>query len=221
MSFDPPWVFISFVFTLLIFSYIFGDNLLFRFASYAFVGVTAGYVLVIVFDQVLLPKLAAPLLAMQPLYLVPLGMGLLLILKAIPRYARFGSIPMAFLVGVAAAVAIGGAVYGTLFGQVQGAIADFDLRSRVAQDAGPIRLVEAILLLVGTITSLMYFQFSGRAKAGQVAARSPAIETLAQIGQFFIAITLGALFAGVFSAAMAALIERLDFILSVVRTLIK
>ena len=63
MSIDVLWLFISFVLTLLIFSYIFGDNPLFRLASYAFVGVSAGYLLVTVIYQVLVFEL---FLAMLP-----------------------------------------------------------------------------------------------------------------------------------------------------------
>jgi energy-converting hydrogenase Eha subunit A len=42
------------------------------------------------------------------------------------------------------------------------------------------------------------------------------VNLLAVIGQVFIAVTLGALFAGVFSAALTALIERLDFLRTVI-----
>ncbi len=38
------------------------------------------------------------------------------------------------------------------------------------------------------------------------------MEGLALVGQIFIAITLGVIFAGVFSASLTALIERLHFI---------
>jgi hypothetical protein len=218
MSIDVLWLFISFVLTLLIFSYIFGDNPLFRLASYAFVGVSAGYLLVTVLYQVLWPKLVAPLLTLDPLAFVPLLLGVLLLFKVVPGLARFGSIPLAYLVGVAAAVAIGGAIFGTLIGQAQGAIQEFDLRTPTAMAAGPIQLVEAVLLLLGTVATLAYFQFSARAQPGQAANRGLVVETLAQVGQFFIAITLGALFAGVFSASMTALIERLDFIQRVLFT---
>jgi hypothetical protein len=47
------------------------------------------------------------------------------------------------------------------------------------------------------------------------------VEFLAQVGRVFIAITLGALFAGVFSAALAALIERMDSIIQVFELLVK
>jgi hypothetical protein len=217
---DLVWLIVSFLVTLLIFSYIFGDNPLFRLASYAFVGVAAGYTAVIVVEQVLLPKLAVPLLGGNLLMLVPLVLGVILLLKLFPRYSRLGTLPMAFLVGVAAAVAIGGAVFGTLIGQTQGAIQDFDFSRAPATTSPTLQAIEAVLVLVGTICTLVYFQFGARAKANQPAARPAVIETLAQIGQFFLSITLGSLFAGVFSASITALIERLDFLQKFVMTVL-
>ncbi len=207
---DAVWLLISFVVTLLIFSYIFGDNPLFRLASYAFVGVAAGYAVVVVVGQVLVPKLFQPLLAGDLLMLVPLVLGLNLLLKLFPRFSRFGTLPMAVLVGVAAAVAIGGAVFGTLLGQVQGSIQDFDFSQ---SSANPIlQIIEALLVLVGTVCTLVYFQFGARVKNEQPPTRPALVESLARVGSGFLAITLGALFAGVFSSTITALVERLDFI---------
>lgn len=211
------WLIVSFVVTLLIFSYIFGDNPLFRLASYAFVGVAAGYTALVVAYQVLWPKLVQPLMGGNLLMLVPLVLGVFMLLKLFPRYARFGSWPMSFLVGVAAAVAIGGAVIGTILGQVRGAINDFDFTSPVENPT--LTLIEAVLVLIGTICTLAYFHFGARVKNEQPPARPIYVETLAQIGQLFLAVTLGSLFAGVFSAAITALIERLDFIRNVVTSL--
>ncbi len=211
------WLIVSFLVTLLIFSYIFGDNPLFRLASYAFVGVAAGYTALLVVYQVLWPKLVQPLMGGNLLLLVPLGLGIILLLKLFPRYARFGSLPMSFLVGVAGAVAIGGAVIGTILGQVQGAVNNFDFSQPVANPT--LTLVEAVLVLIGTICTLAYFHFGARVKNEQPPARPVYVETLAQIGQLFLAITLGSVFAGVFAAAITALIERLDFIRTVVLSL--
>ena len=209
---DAVWLIISFVVTLLIFSYIFGDNPLFRIASYAFVGVASGYAVVVIIGQVLMPKLVQPLLAGDLLLLVPLVLGLTMLLKLFPRMARFGALPLAVLVGVAAGVAIGGAVFGTLIGQVQGAIQDFDF-SKAAGDTSPaMQVVEAALVLIGTVCTLVYFQFGARVKNEQAPSRPAIVESLAQVGSGFLAITLGALFAGVFSSTVTALVERLDFI---------
>jgi hypothetical protein len=50
--------------------------------------------------------------------------------------------------------------------------------------------------------------------------RSKLVGALSWVGQIFIAITFGVLFAGAFTAAMTALIERWSFILDFIRTLI-
>jgi hypothetical protein len=208
---DAVWLIVSFVVTLLIFSYIFGDNPLFRIASYAFVGVAAGYAVVVVVGQVLVPKLFQPLLAGDLLMAVPLVLGLNMLFKLFPRLARFGTLPMALLVGIAAAVAIGGAVFGTLLGQVQGSIQDFDF-TRPSAVSPFLQVVEALLVLAGTVCTLVYFQFGARVKNEQPPSRPALVESLAKVGSGFLAITLGALFAGVFSSTITALVERLDFI---------
>jgi len=68
---------------------------------------------------------------------------------------------------------------------------------------------------------LTYFHFGARKKDGLAAAVQPFhIQILARIGAVFIAITLGALFAGVLAASLAALIERLDYLLNVLELFI-
>jgi hypothetical protein len=118
---------------------------------------------------------------------------------------------MALLVGVAAAVAIGGAVFGTLLGQVQGSIQDFNFAQPSATSPF-LQVIEALLVLVGTVCTLAYFQFGARVKNEQPPSRPALVESLARVGSGFLAITLGALFAGVFSSTITALVERLDFI---------
>jgi hypothetical protein len=72
----------------------------------------------------------------------------------------------------------------------------------------PERIFEASLMLVGTISTLVYFHFG--AKPGpEGPVRSKLVVILGAIGQAFIAITFGVLFAGVYAAALTALIQRL------------
>jgi len=209
---------LSFLFTLLIFSYLIGDNPLFRIAVYIFVGVSSGYIAAVAWWQVIWPRLIQPLLpAMvsgslieKVLVLVPLLGAVLILMKASARFAGMGRIVMAFLVGVGAAVAIAGAVSGTLLPQVMGSINMFDLASA---DARNISLIETIfnggVVLLGTIFTLTYFHFGARAKADGSTSRFGLIEISAWIGRVFIGITLGTVFAGVYAAALTALIERI------------
>jgi hypothetical protein len=212
------WPIVSFLLTLLILSFILGDNPLFRAAAYLFVGISAGYAVVLLFYHILVPQLVYPIIGGNWLVAVPLALGLLLIFRLVPSLSRVGNYSMAYLVGAAAAVAIGGAVLGTLLPQTRGAINAFG--PSAAQPAGSpaLPLVDALVMLVGTLTTLAYFQFSARTRPNQAPARPPAVEAVARIGRVFIAITLGSLFAGVLAAALMALIERLSFIQTTLTT---
>ncbi|MEN4099916.1 MAG: hypothetical protein ROW52_08335, partial [Anaerolineaceae bacterium] len=59
---DLIWTIVGFILTLMVFSYLFGDNPLFRLTTYLFIGVTAGFSAVMVIYHVLMPRLLFPLL---------------------------------------------------------------------------------------------------------------------------------------------------------------
>jgi hypothetical protein len=224
MQVDVIWTIVGFVLTLMVFSYIFGDNFLFRLATYLFIGVSAGFVVLTLMTQVFIPKLFNPLMTgtldQRIIALVPLILGLLLLTKLTPKLARAGNISMAYLIGVGAAVMIGGLVMGSLLPQVIATVNLFDLKSGAATSGLVLQLVDAIFILVGTITTLMFFYFGARVRPNLPPQRSRLVEVLAQIGQVFIGITLGALFAGVYSAALAALIERVSSIWNFIKPLL-
>ena len=213
ISTDLIWTIVSLFLTLCVFSYLFGDNVLFRLATGILVGVSAGYLAVIIIYQVILPHLVVPLMQGSMIALVPLFLSGLLLTKLSPRLSRLGNLSMAYLVGAGAAIAIGGAILGTLFTQVLGAIDSF---GAVAHQPWMIAL-EGGLSLLGTIAALVYFNFGAKEKKGQTPKRSPVAAVFAWIGQIFISITLGAVFAGVITSAVTALIERSDFIISAIR----
>jgi hypothetical protein len=205
---------VSFIFTLSVLSYLVGDNPLFRLAIYIFIGVSAGYAAAVAWHQVLWSKLFMSLIYgdtfERALALVPLLLGMLILMKLSPRTARLGNPAMAFMVGAGASVAVGGAVLGTLFPQTQASINLFDLKAGGSVSE---RIFEASIILVGTLTTLVYFHFSAKATPSGPQG-SHLVDILGGIGQVFIAITFGALFAGVYAAAMTALVERLSFLWS-------
>ncbi len=206
---------VAFLFTLMILSYLIGDNPLFRVAVYIFVGVSAGYVAAVSIRQVLWPDLLQPLYQgflfgmslRQAVLAVPFFLSGLLLMKAWPPLSRLGMPAMGLLVGAGAAAAVGGAVTGTLFPQVNATIAAFDITGVTSPES----LLNAGLVLAGVITTLVYFHFGARTRADGSVRRFGLIEIIAFLGSVFLAITLGVLFAGVYSAALTALIERLHF----------
>jgi len=216
---------LGFVFTLLIFSYIIADNPLFRFTIFLFIGISSGFVTIIVIYNVLLPRLVVPLISgnqgQQLLGLIPLALSVLLLMKISPRTAHWGNSAMAYLVGVGAATAIGGGLLGTLFPQMGALINLFDV-SGIQQIGGNliISLINAVIILLGTIATLAFFHFGIRSKGNQTGLQQGWIENLSQLGRIFIAVTFGVLFAGVFSAALIALVERLSFLVDFIKPLV-
>jgi hypothetical protein len=208
---------VAFVFTVMIFSYLIGDNPLYRIATYFFVGVSAGYIASVAFWQVLVPRVSLVMSSepdKQILAWVSLTLSILIFMKASPRLSKLGSPAMAYLVGASAAVAIGGAVFGTLLPQIWATINFFDLRAAVANNVVGEFIANGILILGGAVTSLAYFHFGARPSQDGTIRRMRLIELLAWIGRIFIAITLGVIFAGVYAAALTAFIERINFLIT-------
>jgi hypothetical protein len=192
---------VGFLLTLMIFSYLIGDNPLFRIAVYIFIGVSSGYAATVVVYYVLIPKLGN-LLQVNDLYqfilaVIPLSLGVSLVAKFFPRTSWIGNFAMALLVGVGAATAIGGALLGTLIPQFQAAIGAFDLRSAGGGTNMILKLVEGTVMFFGTVLTLASFHFSAGRAADGTPKRNSILEGLAWFGRIFIAITFGVLLHGV------------------------
>lgn len=207
------------LFTLMVFSYLLGDNPLFRMAIYIFVGVSSGYAATAVWHYVLVPKLFRPLadLGQLALLVVPLILSFSLLAKVSVRISWVGNFAMALLVGVGAASALGGAVLGTMIPQVQAAMDAFDFRSAPSASQAFFGLLNGVVMLAGTIFTLGYFHFSADRAPDGTPRRNRLFEAIAWVGRVFIAITFGVLFAGLYMAALTAMIERLSFLINFIR----
>ena len=204
--------FLSFLFTLLILSYLVGDNPAFRMAVHIFTGVSAGYIVLVAFQTVL--NMFAPLIiGSSPdrfLLIIPLILSLLLFGKTSSRFEWMGRPVVAFMVWVGTAAVIGGAVLGTLFPQIMAASSMFDLHKTTGPVNAAGSLTAGVLVLIGTIVTLIYFQFTLFGKNKVTGKRGKLIGFISLIGQIFIVITLGVIFSGVLSAALAALVDRIN-----------
>jgi len=218
---------VSLFLTLMVLSYLLGDNALFRFALHLFVGVSAGMAAAVAVRSVLIPKLALVFLTVEDgtqliLALTPLALSALLLTKISYRLDRLGNPAMAFLVGTGAAVAAGGALTGTIFPQVGAAAASFDLGGLDSGDplASLMAVINRLLAVGGTLAVLAYFHFSTRRSPDGPVERPAWLERVAGAGRIFIAVTFGMLFAGAYAAALAAWIERWDFLQEFMRSVI-
>jgi hypothetical protein len=197
---------IAIVLTIMVLSRIAGDNPLFRLAQYLFVGVSLGLAFVVAFHQVLRP--AAQTIARSSegavIYGIPLALGLLLLPRITRRqeYSWLANIPLALIFGVGAALALGGAIIGTLVPQI------LDTSSRPLDGAIP-EIVGTVVLALGTVLTLATFYFTvpressgGRLLVGAATA-----------GHWLLMIAFGFFFAGAAQSYLSALTDRLGFVL--------
>ena len=233
MQLDPVFLsqlglIIAAALTLITLSYVVGDHPIFRTVLYLFIGVAAGYAAAVAVQDVILTQLVYPIAdefaGIPSMDLVELGiragLSLLLLTKLSPRTARLGNPVTALLAGVGAALAIAGAVQGTILPQIGAAAGIFNAEAFELSLQGGyygegIQIVfDGMILLLATVATLAYFHFGAASRGKQEPLRNIFVDALAWLGAMFIAIALAALFSGVLLTALGALIERLSFLIN-------
>jgi hypothetical protein len=200
------------ILTLLVFSYLLGDNPLYRLALHLFVGALVGYSLGIVLRDILLGMVLAQLLTNPLAVVVPLVLGILLLFKGFPRQAYAGNFSVAYLVGVGTAVALSGALLGTLVPQI-GATGRALSPASLASSRGG--LLDGLLIVVGTTCTLMVSAFAARKRQGLAGAWAQIVRLAAGIGRIFIIFALGVAFAGALTASLSIFIGRIQYLIDV------
>ncbi len=194
------------VLTLMVFSYLLGDNVLYRLAVYVFVGLVAGYVSIVVVESVLIPWFDTTLNsednATFATGMIPVLIGVLLLFKSSKRLGRFGNLGIAFVIGVGAAVAVAGALTGTLLPLT------FD--SATVREGAE---VESVLIFFGVAASLIYFQYIARADAAGNPRRVLPVRALGVVGEGVIIITLSVIYAAAIITSLTIFSERISFLL--------
>lgn len=205
----------GFVLTLMVFSYLLGDNFLYRLAVYVFVGLAAGFVTIVTVESVVVPWVESTLgggsVGEALVGIVPFFLVALLLLKTSARLAPYGNLGLAFIIGVGTAVAIVGALTGTLMPLARAT-------AGAARGAEGREVLDAAILLVGVVSTLIYFQYVGRRSPESdrpgIGTRSRPIRAISLVGQGFIAVTLGALYGAAILTSLTIVSERIGFLIS-------
>jgi hypothetical protein len=202
------------VLTLMVFSRLLGDNPAFRAVQYLFVGVSLGYAFVVIYHQVLRPNAVAVITSLSdPLalggILMPYLLSILLLARISGRQqiSWAANLPLALIFGVGSALALGGALVGTLIPQLQ------DSARPIGGD--PIQAVGVVLLALGVVATLCYFYFT----IPRTTPVGRAVAIGAQLGRWLLMIAFGFFLAGGLLTYLTALNERLGFIVGWVRSL--
>lgn len=194
--------------TLFIMTFLYADNPLFKGAEHLYVGVSVGYEIVKVFDTVVVRLIYEPISKDdQWVLLIPVGIGLLMLTRYVPRIAWLSRYAFAFLVGTGAGLAIPRTISSFILKQIedtvrpllsigpgQGVAFTVDLLN-------PASNLNAVVILAGVASVLFYFLFT--------IEHSGFGRSIARTGIVFLMISFGAAFGYTVMARMSLLIGRL------------
>lgn len=212
---DVAMTLIPVLLTLLVFSRLVADTPAFRFVQYLFVGVALGYAVVVIYHQVLRPAVIDVLaVSSQPVLatvrLIPFVLAVLLLTRVSGQQTAswLANIPLALVFGVGAALVVGGALIGTILPQVLDA---------TRQDmSSPAAVLGSVVLLIGSIVTLLSFTLTRSPDPN----RQRWIDSASRLGRWVLLLAFGFFLAGSVSSYLAALNERLLFIVEWVRAVL-
>ena len=194
--------------TLLIFSFLYKDNPLFKLAEHLYVGVSLGYTIVKTYDSVIVHLVVKPIVENGEFaLLIPVAIGMLMLTRYVPKAAWISRYAFAFIVGMGAGLAIPRTISSFILKQIEDTVRP--LLSLAGSDGvtfsmnllSPASNLNAIIILLGVGSVLFYFFFSiEHSGAGKVVART---------GVMFLMISFGAAFGYTVMARMSLLIGRL------------
>ena len=197
-------VWIAAFLTLGIFSFLYRDNPIYKLCEHLFVGVSAGYYVVLTYYSTLKPNLVTPLFfhfgeGRNFLLVVPLLLGVLLFSRFFPKGDWLSRWPIAVILGVYPALRITGFGQSDLVQQINGSILP------LWGGIGAGELVNNWLLVIGLLSTLVFFFFSKEHKG--------ALGGTAKIGIYFLMVSFGASYGYTVMARISLLIGRVMFLL--------
>jgi hypothetical protein len=195
--------------TLLIFSFLYKDTPLFKFAEHLYVGVSIGYTIVKTYDTVILHLIIKPIVENGEFaLLIPVAIGMLMLTRYVPKAAWMSRYAFAFIVGMGSGLAIPRTISSFILKQIEDTVRP--LLSIAGPDGltfsmnllNPASNLNAVIILLGVSSVLFYFFFSiEHSGTGKVVART---------GIMFLMISFGAGFGYTVMARMSLLIGRLS-----------
>jgi hypothetical protein len=207
-------IWIAALLTLAIYSFLYKDNPIYRFAESLLIGISVGFLLVTAFETTIMPKALEPvgnslvqlfargdLLAVGTFFwvLIPVILGLLMFARFVPQFAWTSRVALALYIGFGAGASIPANMQSYILRQIDATIRPFSAIDNVGG------AINAVVIIVGLIATLLYFYFS-KEHAG-------AFGKVARLGTFYLMIFFGATFGYTVMARISLLIGRLTFLL--------
>lgn len=227
-------VWVSAFLTLSVFSFLYRDNVFYKVTEAVFVGLSAGYWMVVGFWTVIVPNLLGRIWpgtiqqlfipGLSPIrdedwwmYLIPLVLGNMLMMRLSPRGAWIARWPLAFIIGSTAGLRLVAFLQADFLVQISSTIKPvlvFDpLPVDPAQAAAAATLpeqfmlwksVENLLIVVCVLSTLVYFFFS--------IEHTGVVGRISRVGVWVLMVTFGSAFGYTVMGRIALLASRFEFL---------
>ncbi|WP_166823818.1 hypothetical protein [Thalassoroseus pseudoceratinae] len=211
-------IWVAAMMTLCIFSFLYGDNPFYKFAEAIVVGVSAAYWMVVGFWTTIVPNLLGKLFpgwiqswampGISPvrqsedwLYIVPLILGIMLLMRLSPKGNWIARWPLALIIGATAGLRLIGFIQADFLNQVRISIVPLVVIGEEIQ-WGP--TIANVVMLLSVLSCLVYFFFSIEHKG--------VVGKVARVGIWVLMITFGAAFGFTVMGRIALLAIRFEFL---------
>jgi len=184
-------------FTLALFSFMYKDNPVYKVAEHIFAGLTAGYQVGLIWDTVILQQLWDPMLGGRYYLVIPGILGCLMFTRFSSRFSWVSRVSLAFVMGVTSGIFLISQLHGLVLPQMRDTMIPL-------VDGGFGASLLAVIVVVGVLSTLIYFYFS-KEHVG-------ALGVTAKVGIWFIMIAFGAHFGYTVMGRVSLLIGRVQFL---------
>ncbi len=188
--------------TLAILSFLYKDNPVYHLVESIFAGLSAGYYIGLYWKAIILQQLWEPMTrADNPKWwlFIPGLFGLMMFTRLWPKYSWISRIALAFVMGSTAGVFLITQLHGLVLPQMQKTMLP------LVNSAGPGASFLAVIVVIGVISTLIYFYFSKEHKGF--------LGVTARVGIWFIMISFGAHFGYTVMGRVSLLIGRVQFLI--------
>ncbi len=190
-------VWVSALLTLGAYSILFSENKFFQLVEHIFVGVGAGFAVVVNYYSIV-NKGIKPMTGKGEWWLIiPLLIGVMLFGRFVKGMAWITRIPISLLVGIGVALALRGAVQAELVQQISA-----NFINVVGKTPGA--TINNLVMVVGTIGTIMYFFFTYK--------QTPIVMAGSAVGKWIMMVAFGAAFGNAVQGRISLLISRLQYL---------
>ncbi len=198
-------IWIAALLTFAMYSFLYKDNVVYKFAEHLYVGISVGYSICIMWFNVMKPNLFDPMFtdfSYNKILIIPALFGITLLFRLSRQYSWVSRYGLAYMVACGAGLAIPAMIQAMLLRHMSSTFIPI-----WGGETGYtfLAIFSNVVIIVGVLSVLIYFFFSLEHKG--------AVGKISQVGILYLMVTFGTAFGYTVMARISLLIGRMQFLL--------